>query len=59
MYNCRTERGVLGGDRGGDVELKTERITVEDTRGCRRGRCTTVEWKGGGDAGEWGGGCRI
>jgi len=31
----------------GDVELKTERFTVEDTRGCRRGRCTTVEWKGG------------
>ncbi len=41
--------------------MKTERFIVEETRGCRRGRCTTVEWKKGGagemergGAGGWG-----
>ncbi len=55
MYYCRMEKGVLG-KGGGCIELKTERFTVEDIRGCRRGRCT-VEWKRG-VLGGWGG-CRI
>jgi hypothetical protein len=43
------------GNGGGDVEFKTERLTVEETRGCRRGRCT-LEWKGGTWVGGEGGG---